>query len=214
MTPIKVLKKHCEEKYIDTSGCFTRDDLEDALKNHDRLALLYNQDVWHINRTTTHKTCNRVIFLDVDGVLNDSMFPHPRILPSAVALLKGLLDTTGAKIVISSTWRYRVELKAELLEALKAGGISEEDVIGETPNIAPKRRLFEIGNWLENNRVPLDCGSGGGGGGSLYEFVVLDDIKMETDRGVWTSARVGLQQRDVDEAIRLFGVSVNKKEGM
>ena len=52
----------------------------------------------------------KVIFLDIDGVLNCSKTRNPRKLPYVVdkrllALLKRMLKRTGAKIVLSSTWR-------------------------------------------------------------------------------------------------------------
>jgi len=53
----------------------------------------------------------KVIFLDIDGVLNSKNTPNPRKLPYIVdsrllARFKRLLDRTGAKVVLSSTWRY------------------------------------------------------------------------------------------------------------
>jgi hypothetical protein len=53
----------------------------------------------------------KVIFLDIDGVLNCKKTPNPRKFPYVVdrkllRRLKRLLDRTGAKAVLSSTWRY------------------------------------------------------------------------------------------------------------
>ena len=52
----------------------------------------------------------KVIFLDIDGVLNCGRTPNPRKFPYVVdtrllSRLKKLLDRTGAKIVLSSSWR-------------------------------------------------------------------------------------------------------------
>src|SRR5690349_14934412 len=52
----------------------------------------------------------KVIFLDIDGVLNSDATPNPRKLPYVVdkRLLRRfhrLLDRTGARVVLSSTWR-------------------------------------------------------------------------------------------------------------
>jgi len=52
----------------------------------------------------------KVIFLDIDGVLNCDKTPNPRKFPYIVdkkllVRLKKLLDRTGAKVVLSSTWR-------------------------------------------------------------------------------------------------------------
>jgi hypothetical protein len=52
-----------------------------------------------------------IVFLDIDGVLNCKKTPNPRKLPYIIdpKLLKrfeGLLERTGAKVVLSSTWRH------------------------------------------------------------------------------------------------------------
>jgi hypothetical protein len=53
----------------------------------------------------------KVVFLDIGGVLNCKATRNPRKLPYVVdaKLLKRfhrLLERTGAKVVLSSTWRY------------------------------------------------------------------------------------------------------------
>jgi HAD domain in Swiss Army Knife RNA repair proteins len=53
----------------------------------------------------------KVIFLDIDGVLNYKKTPNPRKFPYVVdkrllVRFKRLLEKTGAKVVLSSTWRY------------------------------------------------------------------------------------------------------------
>src|SRR3954465_5687203 len=52
----------------------------------------------------------KVIFLDIDGVLNCDKTPNPRDFPYIVdkkllARFKKLLDRTCPKVVLSSTWR-------------------------------------------------------------------------------------------------------------
>ena len=53
----------------------------------------------------------KAIFLDIDGVLNCKQTPNPRKFPylvdsALVAQFCRGLDSTGAKVVLSSTWRY------------------------------------------------------------------------------------------------------------
>ena len=61
----------------------------------------------------------KFIFLDIDGVLNsgswakycfDNQYEHPELDPEcdpkAVAELNRIIDTTGAEIVLSSSWRF------------------------------------------------------------------------------------------------------------
>ena len=54
--------------------------------------------------------CMKIIFLDIDGVLNCDKTPNPRKFPYVVdkkllAQLHGLLDRTKARVVLSSSWR-------------------------------------------------------------------------------------------------------------
>ena len=89
----------------------------------------------------------KVIFLDIDGVLNCRKTANPRELPYIVdrkllKRLKRLLERTGARIVLTSTWRYD---PAGLFSA-KHWGIPFMDVIPDMPK-QPRRR--EILAWLK-----------------------------------------------------------------
>jgi HAD domain in Swiss Army Knife RNA repair proteins len=53
----------------------------------------------------------KIIFLDIDGVLNCKGTPNPRkfpyiVDPKLLNRLQRLLERTGAEVVLSSTWRY------------------------------------------------------------------------------------------------------------
>lgn len=53
----------------------------------------------------------KVIFLDIDGVLNRKQTPNPRKFPFIVdpvllGRLNRLLGLTDTKVVLSSNWRY------------------------------------------------------------------------------------------------------------
>jgi hypothetical protein len=53
----------------------------------------------------------KVIFLDIDGVLNCNSTPNPRRFPyivDATLLLRfqSLVGRTGATVVLAATWRY------------------------------------------------------------------------------------------------------------
>lgn len=85
----------------------------------------------------------RVVFLDIDGVLNHcdtpsglatdtEPLPIP-IAPECMARLNRLIDETGAKVVISSSWRKFARWQ-DLGPALVRHGLAA-DVIGETPDL-------------------------------------------------------------------------------
>ena len=112
------------------------------------------------------KRATRIIFLDIDGVLNCASTKNPRKLPYVVdrKLLKrfmGLVQRTKAKVVLSSTWRYD---PAGLFSA-KYWGIPFIDTIPDMPN---KPRAVEIKTWL--NQHPY-----------VERFVVIDDEDDELD---------------------------------
>lgn len=111
---------------------------------------------------------NKYIFLDVDGVLNSrEWFEHNRgvtgfteINPDKVRLLKEIVGRTGAKIILSSTWRSLSTCDDEpgrtmytyLINSLKEFGLSISD---HTPDIQ-QNRPQEIKVWLENNITESD----------------------------------------------------------
>src|SRR5882757_8472983 len=89
----------------------------------------------------------KIIFLDIDGVLNCKSTPNPRNFPYIVdpkhlKRLKRLLDRTEATIVLSSTWRYD---PAGIFSA-KHWGIPFMDVV---PDMPKQPRSDEILSWLK-----------------------------------------------------------------
>lgn len=113
----------------------------------------------------------KVVFLDVDGVLNNidtfkkrkdiynkSGVIIPRIDFYRVEFLKEIVDNTDAKIVISSIWRkYENDLK-ELKEVFDLYDLEIYDITGIDKNGI---RENEIIDWLNKNDVD--------------SFVILDD---------------------------------------
>lgn len=94
----------------------------------------------------------KVIFLDIDGVLNSEeyalslgMVGMLGIDPDKVRILDRILEATGAKLVISSSWRGSSDLLADI----------RRDV-GEYIDITPRLsgiRGSEVKAWLDANPV-------------------------------------------------------------
>jgi hypothetical protein len=91
----------------------------------------------------------KVIFLDIDGVLNVYSHDHDefgsQFMPQFVNNLKRVIEETGAKIVISSTWRYGgLQRMKDLWEKRNLPG----EVIDITPDC---NDLFNEGSfkWLD-----------------------------------------------------------------
>jgi HAD domain in Swiss Army Knife RNA repair proteins len=123
----------------------------------------------------------KVIFLDIDGVLNCTQTPNPRKFPYIVdqTLLMRfhrLLESSGADVVLSSTWRYD---PAGLFSA-KHWGIPFIDIIPDMPHVP---RCKEILEWLRNHP-------------QVSRFAVIDDEDDELDDLplFQPSARTGLTE--------------------
>jgi hypothetical protein len=97
----------------------------------------------------------KVIFLDIDGVLN--LFWKPKWDKKCVKNLNLILEYTKAKIVIISTWKNH-----KTLEELKII-FNKQGIIGEIYGVTPtgQERDQEILEWLSNNET--------------IDWVVIDD---------------------------------------
>lgn len=152
----------------------------------------------------------KVIFCDVDGVLNsddfiDSVKGSQDIDIKTILLLKRAVGETGAKIVMDTSFRY-TKLFLKVQEMLLQNGI----MFDKTPFIDNERGK-EIKQYLSERK-------------DIEDYILLDDvifpdfddellnhlIKMDdTDsRGIGK----GLQEKDVEEIIRRFGRKKDFKE--
>lgn len=129
----------------------------------------------------------KVIFLDIDGVLNsrkflsisrgefidkliiangdDLTFMAEQLDPEAIARLNRIITVTGANVVVSSTWRLMWPLE-KIVAALESRGFVG-DVIGATDNFerewghVRRPRALEIADFADRHNVE--------------HFVVVDD---------------------------------------
>lgn len=146
----------------------------------------------------------RVIFLDVDGVLNSARWDAKCAItgrdlamfdPAAAVRVVGACQETGAAIVLSSTWRFFPDYVAALISA----GLP---IIGGTPrNDAFGTRAAEIAGWIAADQLEH-------GNGTVLEFVIVDDepdagIGFES-RFVQTDPHVGLTATDAAKIVGLF----------
>lgn len=94
----------------------------------------------------------KVLFLDIDGVLNNiaSMAEGVEIVPEKVLLIRDVIEATGARIVISSTWRMGLS-KDTLAMILGFAGMRRHYIIDVTPELPNKTRGHEIDQWLVRN---------------------------------------------------------------
>ena len=163
---------------------------------------------------------NKVIFLDIDGVLNtkwwytqmDRNTPKDKygyaFDPKSVANLKRILDETGAEIVISSSWKSLG--LSELEEMWQDRGLPGK-LIGITPNNVSDELLLnadldhmelfsirgmEIKEWLDKH------------GKKVSHYVIIDDmdnfLPEQQSHFVQTDPEVGISELDVKKIVRLL----------
>ena len=144
-----------------------------------------------------------IIFLDIDGVLiNRKYASRNKADPQCVKFLNEITDRTGAKIVLSTSWRYRgLDRMKEILEGWGVTG----DIIDVTPDFPEYSRRYEIEKWLE--KVVGETLDFSWDGKIIHSFVIIDDeldAHIQSSWGVRPSFEYGLTQTDADRAIAIL----------
>ena len=153
----------------------------------------------------------KVIFLDVDGVLNSGHLAdtigwgghfdesekatHENVKwgQQMVDNLRKIVETTGSQIVISSTWRLHFSIP-KFKEMFSIYGWSDAPIIDKTPVMISKRG-FEINKWLVNHP-------------EVNKYVILDDstdfLPDQIPVFINTDLEVGLSKEDAEKAIKIL----------
>lgn len=147
-----------------------------------------------------------IVFLDVAGVLATAKYHRDivadtrspskyRLDPGCCSRLQRLVETTGAHVVITSSWRRHDEDMLYLLRFLFEHNYNIP-IIGSVPASPDGWREGEIGAWLHDNYVAHNC------------FVVLDDedtdLASVDDHLVVVDKDVGLTDEDVQDATKII----------
>lgn len=153
----------------------------------------------------------KIIFLDFDGVISTPE-SHWDLDTDKIKLVKHICDVTGAKIVISSSWR-----KYNLEDTLHSITTSQEQMgrqrflypeylIDVTPRMYSFKhghretyyqvcRGVEIDQWLKEHK-------------NVDRYVILDDeddmLLYQKTHLVKTDSNKGISQRDAEEAIKIL----------
>lgn len=92
----------------------------------------------------------KLLFLDVDGVLNSqhTLQKGIPVCPDKLSLLRAIINVTNCEIVLSSTWRMFPETREELKVEFHNAQIPIW--IGLTPQLNTPRNQ-EIKSWLKDN---------------------------------------------------------------
>ena len=153
----------------------------------------------------------KVIFLDIDGVLNSKEFlknnQNEVIDRSSVSILKKVIDKTGAVIVMSSGWRLWFDdnmMPEDGYSQCLYDILCEFDIklFGKTPDFSTNeirtKKTFshvkakEITAWLSEHK-------------NFDKYVVLDDLLLKSEEInshlIRTNAQVGITEDDAKRAI-------------
>eukprot|EP00456_Euglypha_rotunda_P055008 TRINITY_DN4460_c0_g2_i2.p1 TRINITY_DN4460_c0_g2~~TRINITY_DN4460_c0_g2_i2.p1 ORF type:complete len:159 (-),score=5.10 TRINITY_DN4460_c0_g2_i2:544-975(-) len=135
----------------------------------------------------------KILFLDVDGVLNDGFRGHAFLLEERLSHLKRIFTATNCKIVLSSNWRLFPEYRDVLLPKLRDYGVIEKDVFGMTPDLDLDHlpmRPREILQWIRDHTSV--CPWKPQHATHVTQFVVLDDRSIVTEHYGHTFRGMGL----------------------
>ncbi len=172
----------------------------------------------------------KIIFLDMDGVLNSMPDEKVRktwkydkelynmklfgIDQELVNLLKLVLDRTGAKIVFSTSWRYfrdhptvGSDWRKTLASMLNVS--EEETFIGNTPDISACGG-WESGSVKRRRGAEIMFWLNNNAEPGNFRYCVIDDevcdiIGPVPERNVvHTDMKTGLQMKDVDRCVRIL----------
>lgn len=158
----------------------------------------------------------KIIFLDIDGVLNNADESDHHIhksgcyfySPLCVERLNTVINSTEAKIVVSSTWR--LGRTVEELQVL----LSDMGVVGEV--IDKTCRLDHVGGfrgneiykWIKDNQHIIGCDYW-----KFKQYIILDDdsdmLLWQKDNFVQTDGYKGLTDREMYDAIWMLQIAEN-----
>lgn len=139
----------------------------------------------------------KVIFLDIDGVLNtsSSLEDNVHLLPEKCLRIAHIAKTCDAKIVISSSWRRNNDLLF-FKSVFNCLGIPKHLIIDKTPCSNKNRiRGYDIAEWLSNNE-------------HVISYIIIDDssdfFEYQKRYHIKTRKTAGISFQNMLDAINLL----------
>ena len=168
----------------------------------------------------------KVVFLDVDGVLNSSrtLYEDISLEDDLILNLKEIVNKTKAKIILSSSWRLSTEAVATLIDKLDKFGLAISGMTYDGVDLdwlekyefdVTKKYLDTKFDYDENRQIKITHDRGAEIFKWLHDhddcaYVILDDeiedIKPYFSESVIvkTSYKTGLTKEDVKKAIQIL----------
>jgi len=148
----------------------------------------------------------RIVFLDIDGVLNTGMSRSNDVLlnPDNASVLNSLVSKINASVVISSTWRTQLELDCISFAIRCAGAGPYTDIWDITPK---KLKSYDKGSsrghyideWLNEH--------------DYDKYIIIDDLHhsdfLDSQQKflITTDDNEGLLEKHIDIAFDIMGNS-------
>lgn len=150
----------------------------------------------------------KIVFLDIDGVVSPlgGAFSHSLFEPSRMLRIKRILDSTGAIIVLSSSWRTSQFGRDEVNKQLRLHGM--EPFADVTPELPSASRAVEILTWIDKAATRI----------KVLNFVAIDDIHLAAGapnrdffakHAIHTKSSEGITDEQVQQAIQMLQDSNN-----
>ena len=141
----------------------------------------------------------KIIFLDVDGVLNnDDTTSTYRVFAGwekkCIYRLNHIIRKTDAAIVISSSWRMHRSMN-EIIHLFNVEMGIRGTILGSTPVQNIEERGAEISAWMKFFKKKI--------GRDIDRFVIIDDVDplMFQDHWIETDTCIGLTNKEVEKAV-------------
>jgi hypothetical protein len=152
---------------------------------------------------------NKIIFLDIDGPMlpmrafflpenNQKNSNRHYFDPIAVSMINRLLETSRAKIVISSSWADQglgVITKAFSLNNISIKSLHEDWMTPRPNGECNPNRVIEIVGWL--NKHP-----------EVTHYVAIDDMQMELKNLVKVTFHDGMLYKHMEMAAKFLNCKI------
>lgn len=145
----------------------------------------------------------KIIFLDIDGVLNNdeyakncldiqnyNPYDEDELDIRCLSHLRYIVNSTGASIVLSSSWRFQQNLINRINEQLDLVGLKIYDTTIRDKHFAMDRTA-EINEYLDRHL-------------EIQQYVILDDTKVDDPYWLETNMKWGLTRPIAEKAIKIL----------
>ena len=153
----------------------------------------------------------KIIFLDIDGVLMSNDWAEHvleqegydvndtnELCDEKIGLLKEIIDATGAKIVLSSSWRFDDDALASIKNQLARYDLGIYDLTSQRIDVV-FNRTKELKLYIEEHRIET--------------YLILDDEIIKdaelAPHQVKTSLARGLMRKDIEPSIKVLNDKEN-----